>query len=221
MDINTSSNIFSTDYKMHLLFDISKNGTHYRFFDGPPFATGSPHYGHILIGVTKDCLLKYHNMNGSSCLNKVGYDCHGVPIESIANRELNINSLEDLHNVGMEKFNSFCKQKINEFERSWEPIYMKMGRWANFDDVYKTIDTNYMESVWWGFSELYKKNLIYRGYKVTAYSYQLQSPLSNFEATQNYKEIDTRSIYVKFKLIDKLLNTNTENIYIVAWTTTL
>jgi isoleucyl-tRNA synthetase len=199
---------------MYFLYDVSRNNTQYRFFDGPPFATGTPHYGHILIGITKDCFLKFHNMSGKSCLNKVGYDCHGVPIESIANKELNINSLEDLHNIGMEKFNGFCEKKINEFERSWEPIYMKMGRWANFNDVYKTIDKNYMESVWWGFSQLYKKNLIYRSYKVTAYSYQLQSPLSNFEATQNYKEIDTRSIYIKFKV------KSSENTYFVAWTTT-
>jgi len=203
--------------RMHLLYDVSKNGQVFRFFDGPPFATGTPHYGHILVGVVKDCILKYQNMSGYSCLNKVGYDCHGVPIESIANKELNINSLEDLHNIGMERFNLFCKQKIGEFERSWEPIYMKMGRWANFDDVYKTIDLKYMESVMWGFSELYKKNLIYRSYKVTAYSPKLQSPLSNFEATQNYKEIDTRSIYVKFKILDDTAETKT---YIVAWTTT-
>ena len=207
-------NIFNPDDKMHLLYDVSKNGNIYRFFDGPPFCTGTPHYGHFLVGVTKDCVLKFNNMCGYACLNKVGYDCHGVPIESIANRELNVNSLQDLQNIGMEKFNAVCKQKITEFERSWEPIYMKMGRWANFDNVYKTIDKNYMESVWWGFSELYKKNMIYRSYKVTAYSYALQSPLSNFEASQNYKEIDTRSIYVRFKLLDH------DNTYIVAWTTT-
>lgn len=208
-----NSTIICND-NIHLLYDVSRNGSIYRFFDGPPFCTGTPHYGHILVGVTKDAFLKFNNAMGSSCTNKVGYDCHGVPIEGIANRELNINSLEDFEKIGMEKFNGYCKQKIKDFERSWEPVYQRMGRWANFDSVYKTIDKNYMESVWWGFSELYKKKLIYRSYKVTAYSYALQSPLSNFEASQNYKEIDTRSIYVRFKL------QNLENTYIVAWTTT-
>jgi len=221
-DYSTIFNDSTGNNKMHLLYDVSKNNNNFRFFDGPPFATGTPHYGHILVGVTKDTILKYQNMSGYACLNKVGYDCHGVPIESIANKELNINSLEDLRNIGMDKFNSFCKQKIGEFERSWEPIYMKMGRWANFDDVYKTIDLKYMESVFWAFSELYKKNLVYRSYKVTAYSPKLQSPLSNFEATQNYKEIDTRSIYVRFKILDKFesFNETKKNLYIVAWTTT-
>jgi isoleucyl-tRNA synthetase len=212
--IINSSSVFSTSQEMHMLFDINRSGKTFDFMDGPPFATGTPHYGHIRIGVQKDTVLKFFNMDGYSCLNKIGYDCHGVPIESIANRELNINTLEDLQNIGMEKFNTFCKQKINSFEKSWEPIYLKMGRWANFDDVYKTIDKNFMESVWWAFSELYKKDMIYRSYKVTPYSYKLQSPLSNFEASQNYKEIDTRSIYVRFKLC------NEQNTFIVVWTTT-
>lgn len=210
--ITNNSFVFDNPQELYLLYDINRNGKTFNFMDGPPFATGTPHYGHIRVGVQKDTVLKFFNMDGYSCLNKIGYDCHGVPIESIANRELNINTLEDLQNIGMEKFNSFCKEKINSFEKSWEPIYLKMGRWANFDNVYKTIDKNFMESVWWGFSELYKKDMIYRSYKVTAYSYKLQSPLSNFEASQNYREIDTRSIYVRFKISDKT--------FIVAWTTT-
>ena len=212
--ITHNSSVFDNPQELYLLYDINRNGKTFNFMDGPPFATGTPHYGHIRVGVQKDTVLKFFNMDGYSCLNKIGYDCHGVPIESIANRELNINTLEDLQNVGMEKFNSFCKEKINSFEKSWEPIYLKMGRWANFDIVYKTIDKNFMESVWWGFSELYKKDMIYRSYKVTAYSYKLQSPLSNFEASQNYREIDTRSIYVRFKLCSE------HNTFIVAWTTT-
>ena len=222
-----NSDIFNKGDKMHLLFDVSRNSKFFnpeetqtfRFYDGPPFVTGTPHYGHLLVGITKDTILKYRNMCGYACLNKVGYDCHGVPIEGIVNRELNINSLDDLQKVGMEKFNLHCKQKIAEYERSWEPIYNRMGRWADFDNVYKTMDKNYMESVWWGFAELYRKKLIYRSYKVTAYSYALQSPLSNFEASQNYKEIDTRSVYVRFKL-SNVDNTNNTNTYFVAWTTT-
>ena len=219
-----TADIFTSDDKMHLLYDVSKNKQGpFRFYDGPPFVTGTPHYGHLLVGVVKDTVLKFKNMLGYSCLNKVGYDCHGVPIEGIINRELNINSLEDLQKVGMEKFNYSCKEKIKEYEGYWEPIYKRMGRWADFTDIYKTMDKNYMESVWWGFSELYKKNLIYRSYKVTAYSYPLQSPLSNFEASQNYKQIDTRSIYIKFKLKSKNsedFGESKNNIYIVAWTTT-
>jgi isoleucyl-tRNA synthetase len=214
--VSYQSNISKDFDEMYKIYDVSRNGNQFRFMDGPPFVTGNLHLGHLAIGSIKSCILNYKSLNGYSCLNLLGYDCHGLPIESIANKELDINSLDELKNVGMEKFNLFCKEKIKEFERSWEPIYLKMGRWANFNSVYKTMDKEFMESVWWGFSKLFKKKLIYRGYKVTPYSYPLQSPLSNFEASQNYKEIDTRSIYVRFKIVDS----NESNIYIVAWTTT-
>jgi len=204
--------------QMHKIYNKSKNSERYgetfRFMDGPPFVTGNLHMGHLAIGSLKSSILNYKNMTGFACLNKLGYDCHGVPIESIVNRELNITSLEQLEQIGINKFNKYCKDSIHRFEGSWEPIYERIGRWADFTNIYKTMDKNFMESVWWGFSELYKKGLIYRSYKITPYSYALQSPLSNFEANEGMKEIDTRSIYVRFKVKDQ------QNTYFVAWTTT-
>jgi isoleucyl-tRNA synthetase len=182
--------------------------------DGPPFVTGKLHMGHLAIGSIKSAYLNYKHMMGYKCNNKLGYDCHGVPIESIANRELDIKSIDELENIGIKKFNAFCKETITKFEKDWEPVYNKMGRWTNFDDVYKTMDLNFMESIWWGFGELYNKGLIYRGYKVVAYSYPLQSPLSNSEESQNYKDVNTKTIYVRFKVV------GLDNTYLVAWTTT-
>jgi len=196
------------------IYDISRNGQVFDFMDGPPFVTGKLHMGHLAIGSIKSAILNYKSMSGYSCNNKLGYDCHGVPIESIANKELDIKSSDDLERIGIVEFNNYCKKRINDFERDWEPIYNRIGRLANFNDVYKTMDVNFMESIWWAFSSLYEKGLVYRGYKVVAYSYPLQSPLSNSEESQNYKDISTKTVYVRFKI------TNHDNTYIVAWTTT-
>lgn len=210
-------------YEMHKIYDINKSNTNnttnekFIFYDGPPFCSGNLHIAHCAIGTIKSTILNYKSMMGFQCTNKLGYDCHGLPIESVANKELGISTLEDLEKVGIVKFNEFCKETIKNCERDWEPIYNRMGRWANFDNVYKTMDTPFMESVWWAFAELYKKGLIYRGYKITPYSYALQSPLSNFEASQNYKEVDCKSIYVRFELVEQFTGKQT---YLVAWTTT-
>ncbi len=199
---------------MHNIYDESRNGETFDFMDGPPFVTGKLHMGHLAIGSIKSSILNYKSMRGFTCNNKLGYDCHGVPIESIANKELQINSNEDLEKIGIQRFNDFCKETIKKFEKDWEPIYNRIGRLANFDEVYKTMDPEFMESIWWAFSELYKKNMVYRGYKVVAYSYPLQSPLSNSEESQNYKNVQTKTLYVRFKISSQ---TNT---YLVAWTTT-
>jgi len=198
----------------YTIYDNSRNGQTFDFMDGPPFVTGKLHMGHLAIGSIKSAYLNFKSMSGFKCNNKLGYDCHGVPIEGIANKELNIQSNEDLEKIGIKRFNSFCKETIKKFEKDWEPIYNRIGRLANFDDVYKTMDYTFMESIWWAFGKLYEKGMIYRGYKVVAYSYPLQSPLSNSEESQNYKNVQTKTLYVRFKI------TSLENTYIVAWTTT-
>lgn len=217
---------------MYKIFDISKRDkseNNFTFLAGPPFCSGKLHIGHCAIETIKSTMLNYKAMQGYTCSNKMGYDCHGLPIESIANRELNIVTTADLERVGITAFNQFCKDTIKQCERDWEPVYNKIGRWANFTNVYKTVDLEFMESVWWAFNELYKKNLIYRGYKITPYSYALQSPLSNFEASQNYKEVDCRSLYVKFALLPEYnyvdvdidgVDDTSRPTYFVAWTTT-
>ena len=228
---NYQYNILSqwNDFGMWKIFDInnkfhnnSETKKHFKFIAGPPFCSGSLHFGHCAIETIKSAVLNYKVMMGFTCDNKMGYDCHGLPIESVVNRELEINNLDDLNKIGITKFNQVCKDTIKKCERDWEPIYNSIGRWANFDNVYKTMDTSFMESVWWAFKELYSRKLIYRGYKITPYSYALQSPLSNFEANQNYKDVDCHSIYIRFKILDKDVNFEypCNNIYIVAWTTT-
>jgi len=201
-----------------LLVSSEEYTNKFYFMDGPPFVTGNLHWGHLTIGAIKSSVLNFFNMKRYKCSNKVGYDCHGVPIESIVNKDLNINTLEDLQKIGIVEFNKTCKDTIQKFAGEWKPIYEKLGRWADFSNPYKTMDKNFMESCWWSFAELYKKNLIYRKYKVAFYSYPLQSPLSNFEVQQNYKTKKTKSIYVKFPV--KNLTINKLPVYLVAWTTT-
>jgi isoleucyl-tRNA synthetase len=211
--------LWDTTKLQERLTKISEDYTdNFYFMDGPPFVTGNLHWGHLTIGAIKSSVLNFFNMNNFKCSNKVGYDCHGVPIESIVNRDLNINTLEDLQKIGIVEFNKTCKDTIQKFAGEWKPIYEKLGRWADFSNPYKTMDTNFMESCWWAFAELYKKNLVYRKYKVAFYSYPLQSPLSNFEVQQNYKTKKTKSIYVKFPVKD--MKINNMPVYLVAWTTT-
>ena len=232
---------------MHTILDSSKTSDvqqEFHFIAGPPFPTGKPHLGHVAVETIKSTILNYKSMRGYACENRIGYDCHGLPIESIANRELGIQTREELEAIGLTRFNAFCKDKIASFEGDWEPVYNHLGRWVDFKHTYRTMDKEYMESVWWAFSQLYEKKLIYRGYKITPYSYALQSPLSNFEASQNYKEVDCRSVYVRFLVNDPKISTllpshllsatpteNTLNechtidddqplVYIIIWTTT-
>jgi isoleucyl-tRNA synthetase len=219
---------------MHTIFNsLEPSRKEFHFIAGPPFPTGKPHLGHVAVETIKSTILNYKAMNGYTCTNQIGYDCHGLPIESIANRELGISTREELETIGLARFNAFCKEKIASFEGDWEPVYNRLGRWVNFQNTYRTMDVEYMESVWWAFAELYKKGLIYRGYKITPYSYALQSPLSNFEASQNYKEVDCRSVYVRFTIsassINKLslslpeiqiVDRDNTNVYIIIWTTT-
>ena len=225
---------------MHTILNNSKSeelessAPEFRFIAGPPFPTGKPHLGHVAVETIKSAILNYKAMTGYQCTNRIGYDCHGLPIESIANRELGIQTREELEAIGLTKFNAFCKEKIASFEGDWEPVYNRLGRWVDFQHTYRTMDKEYMESVWWAFSQLYEKKLIYRGYKITPYSYALQSPLSNFEASQNYKDVDCRSVYVRFELevngskLAALLSSvpsvpsvpSVSSVYIIIWTTT-
>ena len=205
-----------SDYKIYegVQF-LNKDGPLFRFMDGPPFvSSNSLHFGHLMIGFLKSTVLNYKQMNGMTCLNELGYDCHGLPIEMVANKQLGVFTKKEVEEFGIDKYNASCKEMIHKFSGAWTPIYERIGRWANFDKTYKTMDTNFMESVWWVFGQLYKKDLIYKGHQVMPYSNACNSPLSNFEAGQNYKDVETKSIYVLFELV------YFENTYAVAWTTT-
>ena len=200
----------------------NKDGEKFHFMDGPPFvSSNSLHFGHLMIGFLKSTVLNYNQMIGKNCYNELGYDCHGLPIEMVANKQLGVSTKKEVEEFGIDKYNASCKEMIHTFSGAWTPIYERIGRWANFEKTYKTMDTNFMESVWWVFAELYKKNLIYKGHRVMSYSNACNSPLSNFEAGQNYKDIETKSVYVLFKLKNcELLNEIETDGYLIAWTTT-
>lgn len=189
-------------------------GNIYRFFDGPPFATGTPHYGHILAGAIKDMVPRYWTMKGYRVERRFGWDCHGVPVEFQVEKEHDIGGKEGIEKMGIGKFNETCRSIVLRCRDEWEETVDRMGRFVDFKNDYKTMDPEFMESVWWVFGELWKKDLIYQGDKVIAYSPKLGSPLSNFEANLNYKDIDDPAVTVKFELV------NNPGTYLLAWTTT-
>jgi isoleucyl-tRNA synthetase len=184
------------------------------FYDGPPFATGKPHYGHILAGAIKDVIPRYKTMQGYRVSRKWGWDCHGVPVEFQVEKEHKIGGKPGIEKMGVGKFNELCRSVVLRCADDWHDTVDRMGRFVNFKDDYKTMDPEFMESVWWVFGELWKKGLIYEGEKVVSYSPKLGSPLSNFEANLNYKDIDDPAVTVKFELAEE------PQTYFLAWTTT-
>ncbi len=187
------------------------------FYDGPPFANGLPHYGHLLGSTAKDVIPRYQTMKGKRVERIWGWDCHGVPIENAIEKELGLKGgKKGIEELGIDKFNAACRASIMMYDREWQKTIKRLGRWVDFDHAYKTMDRSYMESVWWGFSQLYSKGLVYQGRKVILYCPRCSTPLSNFEIAMDnsYKDVEDWSVYVKFKL------NNEKNTYIVAWTTT-
>lgn len=194
------------------------------FFDGPPFATGTPHYGHILAGAIKDVIPRYYTMKGYRVERKWGWDCHGVPVEFQVEKEHHIGGKPEIEKMGVGKFNELCRSVVMRCADQWEETVERMGRFVDFKNDYKTMDPDFMESVWWVFGELWKKGLIYEGEKIVSYSPKLGSPLSNFEANLNYKDIDDPAVTVKFELTNEPGFKDSQNpgskTYFLAWTTT-
>lgn len=187
----------------------------YVFYDGPPFATGLPHYGHILAGTMKDVVPRYQTMRGHRVERVFGWDCHGLPVENVVEKELDLNgkkAIED--NVGKYKFNEKCRSAVLKYTKEWEETVTRMGRWVDFKNDYKTMSPEFMESVWWVFRQLWDKKLIYRGHKIMHVCPHCVTPLSNFEVTLGYKDVKDPSVIWKFKLKDQ------KNTYLLAWTTT-
>ncbi len=186
----------------------------FNFFDGPPFATGTPHYGHILAGTIKDVIPRYQTMKGKKVERRFGWDCHGLPIENIVEKKLKISGKDDIEkNIGVHKFNETCRENVFGYVDEWKKTVNRMGRWVDMENDYKTMDRDFMESVWWVYKSMYDKGLIYEGYKVVPYCPRCSTPLSNFEVNQGYKDIQDKTITAKFKL------TNSDK-YVLAWTTT-
>jgi isoleucyl-tRNA synthetase len=184
------------------------------FYDGPPFATGLPHYGHLLAGTLKDAIPRYKTMRGYHVPRKWGWDCHGLPIESLIQKENNLNTKKDIEAFGIKKFSQAAKASVFRYDAEWRKTVPRLGRFIDMDNQYTTMDSGFMESVWWAFSELYKKGLVYEDFKVMHISPLLETPLSNSEVSQNYKDITDISATVKMELIDE------PGTYLLAWTTT-
>ncbi len=184
------------------------------FYDGPPFATGLPHYGHILAGTIKDIIPRYKTMRGYRVARRWGWDCHGLPLENEIEKELGLKNKRDIEKLGVEKFNEAARKAVLRYADDWRRIIPRMGRWVDMDRDYKTMDSSYTESVWWIFNALNKKGLVYEGYKPMHLCPRCGTTLSNFEVAQGYKDIVDFAVTVKFKL-DKW-----ENRFLLAWTTT-
>ena len=171
----------------------------YTFYDGPPFATGSPHYGHILQGVVKDIVPRYWTMRGHRVERRFGWDTHGLPVEMEVEKQLGVSGPREIAELGIDTFNEACRTMVNTTTEDWYDVTRKIGRWVDFENDYKTMDTDFMESVWWVFRQLWDKGLVYRDFKVLPYSYGATTPLSNFEANLDYRDVDDPAITVRVK----------------------
>ncbi|OGF27464.1 hypothetical protein A2331_00695 [Candidatus Falkowbacteria bacterium RIFOXYB2_FULL_34_18] len=186
----------------------------YVFYDGPPFATGTPHYGHIVASIMKDAVPRYWTMQGYRVERKWGWDCHGLPIENIVEKELGSRSKKDIEDVGVAKFNEMCRSKVLTYVDDWKKVVNKLGRWVDMENDYKTMDKNFMESVWYVFKELWDKGLIYKGYRSMHICPRCETTLSQSEVTEGYQDIKDLSAIAKFELVDE------SRTYVLAWTTT-
>ncbi|XP_005531879.1 PREDICTED: isoleucine--tRNA ligase, cytoplasmic isoform X2 [Pseudopodoces humilis] len=192
----------------------SKNRPRFNFYDGPPFATGLPHYGHILAGTIKDIVTRFAHQSGFHVDRRFGWDCHGLPVEYEIDKTLGIKGPEDVAKMGIEAYNKECRGIVMRYATEWEFSVTRLGRWIDFENDYKTLYPEFMESVWWVFKQLYDKGLVYRGVKVMPFSTACNTPLSNFESHQNYKDVQDPSVTVSFPLEED------PSVSLVAWTTT-
>ena len=170
------------------------------FFDGPPFATGLPHYGHLLAGTIKDIAPRYQTMRGRYVERRFGWDCHGLPIEALAQDKLGLKGTPDILAAGVGKFNETCRSMVLTYVSEWRKTVTRMGRWVDFDHDYKTMDLSYMETIWWVFKQLWNQGRVYRSHRIMPYSWRLTTPLSNFEAGSNYQNVQDPAITVRVRL---------------------
>lgn len=182
------------------------------FYDGPPFANGTPHYGHIMVSYVKDVVARFQTMNGKKVERRLGWDCHGLPAEMSAEKQLGVSGCKQIEEYGIEKFNDFCRADVLKYSGIWVDMFKRIGRWVDFNHDYKTMDISFMESVINNFKQLYDKGFVYEDYRVLPYSWAAETPLSNFEVNLGYQDKTDNAITVIFKL---------ENGFkILVWTTT-
>ncbi len=191
----------------------------FTFYDGPPFATGSPHYGHILVGVIKDIVPRYWTMRGHRIERRFGWDTHGLPVEMEVEKQLGISGPREIQEYGIDRYNEACRVMVNQTTEEWEDITKRIGRWIDFENDYKTMDPEFMESVWWVFKQLWDKGLIYRDFKVLPYSWGATTPLSNFEANMDYRDVDDPAITVRLRIVSGTGGARPGD-WLLIWTTT-
>ena len=205
-------------WKSQKIFEKSleeRNGAEiFSFYDGPPFATGLPHYGHLLAGTIKDAVPRYKTMQGYYVPRRFGWDCHGLPVENEIEKAKELSGGGAIEAFGIGAFNEECRSIVLRYTEEWKQTVWRMGRWVDFNGTYHTMDLSFMESVWWVFGELYKLGLIYEGFKVMPFSAKLGTPLSNFEANLNYKEVDDPSLTLILPLVEE------KETSLLIWTTT-
>lgn len=192
----------------------------FTFYDGPPFPTGSPHYGNLLAGVLKDVVPRYWTMRGHRVERRFGWDTHGLPIEMEVQRELGLNGPEDIRRYGIDRFNEACRARVMANTEPWQAITRRIGRWVDFDNDYKTMDPDFMESVWWVFRGLWDRQLVYKAFKVLPYSFGAATPLSNFEVNLGgYRDVEDPSLTIRLEVTEGRGPVETGDSLLV-WTTT-
>ncbi|MCJ1477412.1 isoleucine--tRNA ligase [Lambiella insularis] len=194
--------------------ELSQGRKPYTFYDGPPFATGLPHHGHLLASTIKDIIPRYWSMKGHYVERRFGWDTHGLPIEHEIDKKLGVSGKAAVMEMGIGKYNAECRAIVMRYSAEWRQTIDRLGRWIDFDNDYKTMDTSFMESVWWVFKQLFEKDMVYQGYQVMPYSTALNTPISNFEAASNYKDTQDPAVVVTFPLLDD------PQTCLLAWTTT-
>lgn len=186
----------------------------YTFYDGPPFATGTPHYGHLVASAIKDAIPRYWTMKGYRVKRQWGWDCHGLPIENIVEKEIGTKSKKDIVTFGVKKFNDLCRERIFTYIEDWEKTIPRVGRWADMKNAYRTMDTSFMESDWWAFKKLYDDGLVYEDYRVMHICPRCETTLSQSEVAEGYRDVKDLAVTAKFELVDE------PGTYLLAWTTT-
>lgn len=195
------------------------------FYDGPPFATGLPHFGHFIPSTIKDIIPRYQTMKGKKVERRFGWDCHGLPVENLIEKELGINSKHEIEAFGIDKFNDKCKASVLKYTSEWRKTITRMGRWVDFDHDYKTMNPDYMESIWWVAKALWDKGLIYEGKYILPYCPRCSTVLSTHELAQGYKDVQDATVTVRFKITKAPQGVKDPDMangktYFLAWTTT-
>ena len=206
--------------------DRNRGKDRYTFYDGPPFATGLPHYGHLLAGTIKDIVPRYQTMRGKYVERRFGWDTHGLPIEALAQDALGVSGTPEIKALGVDKFNEQCRSMVLKYVSEWRKTVTRMGRWVDFDHDYKTMNPDFMETIWWVFKQLWNQGRVYRSHRIMPYSWKLSTPLSNFEAGSNYKDVQDPTVTVRTKALTaesaamKDLLAKEPTVYLLIWTTT-